>query len=107
MGISINDLRGAQPADATLQNLLGVLNAKLELCSRLPIYEYEAGNEGHEECAAAFRALAEVERQSFNELLGVLRRHLDAEAKAPARGDEPGGGSPTRTNPILPTGARR
>jgi hypothetical protein len=107
VGISISELRGAQPADATLQNLLGVLNAKLELCSRLPIYEYEAGNEGHEECAAAFRALAEVERRSFDELLDVLRRHLDAGAKAAEQRDEPGGGSPTRGNPGLPTGAPR
>jgi hypothetical protein len=101
VGISISDLRGAQPADATLQNLLGVLNAKLELCSRLPIYEYEASNEGHEECAAAFRALAEVERRSFNELLIALRRHLDTAAQA----DE--GERPTRTSPNLPTGVPR
>jgi hypothetical protein len=77
VGISISDLRGAQPADATLQNLLTVLSAKLELCSRLPIYEYEAGNEGHDSSAAAFRALAEMERRSFNDLLACLRVHLE------------------------------
>jgi hypothetical protein len=77
VGISISDLRGAQPADATLQNLLSVLSAKLELCSRLPIYEYEAGNEGHDACAKAFRQLAEGERRSFNDLLTTLRLHLE------------------------------
>jgi hypothetical protein len=99
VGISISDLRGAQPADATLQNLLAVLSAKLELCSRLPIFEYEAGNEGHEAAAAAFRHLADVERRSFDELLASLRRHLDELA--------PAGGATTRQkNPGL-TGARR
>jgi hypothetical protein len=93
VGISISDLRGAQPADATLQNLLGVLSAKLELCSRLPIFEYEAGNEGHEAAAAAFRQLAEVERRSFDELLACLRRHLEelsATSDPPARPKKPG-----------------
>jgi hypothetical protein len=77
VGISISELRGAQPADATLQNLLSVLSAKLELCSRLPIFEYEAGNEGHHTSAAAFRQLADFERRSFNELLVCLRLHLE------------------------------
>ena len=105
MGISINDLRGAQPADATLQNLLGVLSSKLELCSRLPIYEYEASNEGHEECAAAFRALADVERRSFNELLDALRLHLDTTASRRQGEEQPP--PPTRTSPSLPTGVPR
>ena len=73
----LSDLRRAQPGDPTLQNLLGVLSAKLELCSRLPIYEYEAGTQGHEQAVVAFRHLAEVERDSFNEILSTLRHHLD------------------------------
>jgi hypothetical protein len=99
VGISISDLRGAQPADATLQNLLGVLSAKLELCSRLPIFEYEAGNEGHEATAAAFRHLAEVERRSFNEMLACLRQHLEELSAADA--------SARPTTPGLTTGTRR
>jgi len=106
VGISISDLRGAQPADATLQNLLGVLSSKLELCSRLPIYEYEASNEGHEQCAAAFRALADVERRSFDELLNALRRHLD-ETAAAREGEQPASSPTTRTSPSLPSGAPR
>jgi hypothetical protein len=74
----LSDLRRAQPGDPTLQNLLGVLNAKLELCARLPIFEYEAGSQGHETCVRAFRRLAEVERESFNDVLVCLRQHLDA-----------------------------
>jgi len=76
----LSDLRKAQPGDPTLQNLLGVLSAKLELCSRLPIYEYEAGTQGHEASVLAFRRLAEVERDSFNEILACLRQHLDVTA---------------------------
>jgi hypothetical protein len=76
----ISDLRRAQPTDATLRNLLGVLSAKLELCASLPVYEWEAGSEGHEDCAAAFRMLAEAERQSCNEVLNRLREHLDLRA---------------------------
>jgi hypothetical protein len=76
----LTDLRRAQPTDATLRNLLGVLTAKLELCASLPVYEWEAGSEGHEDCAAAFRMLAEAERQSCNEVLNRLREHLDLRA---------------------------
>jgi hypothetical protein len=77
---SLQDLRRAQPADATLQNLLGVLSAKLELCARLPIFEYEASAEDHDDCADAFRVLADRERASFNALLDCLRRYLQSGA---------------------------
>jgi hypothetical protein len=77
VGISINELRG-DPGDATLQNLLGVLSAKLDLCARLPVFAFEAGNAGHESCALAFRRLADSERRSFDELLVCLRSHLEA-----------------------------
>lgn len=76
----LTDLRRAQPADATLRNLLGVLSAKLDLCASLPVFEWEAGNEGHEDCAAAFRSLAEAERQSCNDVLNRLREHLELRA---------------------------
>jgi hypothetical protein len=76
----LTDLRRAQPTDATLRNLLGVLTAKLELCASLPVYEWEAGSEGHEDCAAAFRSLAEAERQSCNDVLNRLREHLELRA---------------------------
>jgi hypothetical protein len=78
----LTDLRRGQPTDATLRNLLGVLSAKLELCASLPVYEWEAGSEGHADCAAAFRMLAEAERQSCNEVLEQLREHLDSRASS-------------------------
>jgi hypothetical protein len=76
----LTDLRRAQPTDATLRNLLGVLNAKLDLCASLPVYEWEAGSEGHDDCAATFRTLAESERRSCNEVIDRLREHLDNRA---------------------------
>lgn len=76
VGIRLSDLRRANPADATLHNLLAVLSDKLELCARLPVLEYEASNEGHEGCAVAFRRLAEVERRSLDDMLDCLHQHL-------------------------------
>jgi hypothetical protein len=80
---SLSDLRRAQPVDTTLRNLLGVLSAKLELCASLPVYEWEAGREGNDECAAAFRSLAEAERHACAEVLDRLREHLERHATTP------------------------
>jgi hypothetical protein len=80
----ITDLRRAQPADATLQNLLQLLNEKIELCGRLAVYEYEAASERHFECAASFRALATAERASYQTLLESLVALLaDAKLETP------------------------
>ena len=88
----LDDLRRAQPGDATLQNLLRIISTKLDLCGRLPIYEYEAGIEGHRDCAAAFNDLATVERESFNTLVNCLRGHLEESAgKEPGRAARSGG----------------
>jgi rubrerythrin len=73
----LNELRRAHPADATLQNLLAVLGAKLDLSARLPVFEYEAASEGHEDCAKAFEVLAHAERSNVNELLKILQAHID------------------------------
>ena len=78
----LTDLRRGQPADATLKNLLGVLSAKLELCASLPVYEWEAGSEGYDACARAFRDLAEAERRSCSEVIDRLREHLVQRAAA-------------------------
>jgi hypothetical protein len=78
--LRLSDLRRGQPADTTLRNLLGVLSAKLELCASLPVYEWEAGSEGHTTCALAFRHLADMERRTCNDVLEQLRQHLDHRA---------------------------
>jgi hypothetical protein len=73
----LTDLRRAHPADATLQNLLFVLSAKLDLSTRLPVFEYEATSEGHADCARAFEVLADAERTHVAELLKILRSHVE------------------------------
>lgn len=71
------ELRSAQPCDTTLQNLLSILNAKLDLSARLPVFEYEADSEGFQEAASFMSALASAERESVHEVLRSLRAHLD------------------------------
>jgi hypothetical protein len=71
------ELRSAQPCDTTLQNLLSILNAKLDLSARLPVFEYEADSEGFQEVASFMSALASAERESVHEVLRSLRIHLD------------------------------
>ena len=73
----LSDLDRLQPADETLRNLLGTLNTKLELCTRLPFLAYQADREGFEQAAATFRELAVMERRSLTHLIGSLRSHLD------------------------------
>jgi hypothetical protein len=89
--IRLSDLRTAHAAGATLQNLLSALSAKIDACSRLKVFEYEAGSEGHAQCAAAFRTLAETERQSFHILLACLRQHLDEVSPVAAETVQGGG----------------
>jgi hypothetical protein len=73
----LSDLERVRPADETLRALLGTLNTKLDLCTRLPFLAYQADREGFEDAAASFRALAAQERRSLTDLLVVLKSHLD------------------------------
>ena len=75
--LRLSDLRRAQAADASLENLLTELTCKIKDCARLAVFEYEADNEGHQALAIAFRDLRDVERESFNGLLDHLRRYLN------------------------------
>ncbi len=75
--LRLSDLQRSHPGDATLQNLLRSLSAQMDTCSRLTIFEYEAGSEGHDDCATAFRDIADAERQSFRTLLACLQQYLD------------------------------
>lgn len=86
-GLRLSDLRRAQTDDPTLKNLLAILTSKLELCSRLPVCEWEAAHEGDSKCAATFRRLAEEERRSCSYVLDCLQKHLERRA-APAGGGQ-------------------
>jgi hypothetical protein len=71
------DLRSAHPHDATLQNLLAVVSIKLDLSTRLPVFEYEADNEGFPDTASFLSSLASAERDSLQDVLTSLRHHLE------------------------------
>jgi len=73
----LNELRRAHPYDATLQNLLTLLTAKLDLSARLPVFEYEADSEGFAETASFLSALGSAERESVQDVVRSLRLHLD------------------------------
>lgn len=74
----LTELRRALPSDATLQNLVAVLTIKLDLCARLPVFEYEAESEGFTDSASFFGALASAERASVNDIRRTLESHLAA-----------------------------
>lgn len=76
----LSNLRSAQADDPTLKNLLGILTTKLELCSRLPVFEWEAAHEGEANCAATFKRLAEEERRSCSYVIDCLQKHLERRA---------------------------
>lgn len=80
------ELRHAHPYDATLQNLLAVLATKLDLSTRLPVYEYEADSEGFADTASFLSALASAERESLQDILASLRLHLDRTSERLASG---------------------
>ena len=84
----LSDVSRSQAGDVTLQNLLGVLVAKLDSCRRLPLFAFEASNEGNATCAQAFRELAESERAELDALLEHLAEHL-AEREHTRKGIRP------------------
>ena len=63
-----------------MKNLLGLLSTKLELSASLPVFKWEAENEGYTECAAAFDELAEAEQRSCAVVLEQLRTLLERRA---------------------------
>jgi rubrerythrin len=75
-GRRLAELREASPVDSTLDNLLTLLRAELDLCARLPVFIYEASTEGYEESASLFRSLADAERAQVERVLTALQRHL-------------------------------
>jgi hypothetical protein len=75
----LSDLQASQPTDATVRNLIGVLQTKLELSARLPVLVFEAEGDGDHECARLLRSLAISEREQIAALLEGLRTHLDVQ----------------------------
>jgi hypothetical protein len=72
-GRRLAELRRGYPTDATLENLLTILRAELDLCAKLPLYAYEATTEGHEDCASLLETHADTERAHVEQILATLR----------------------------------
>jgi hypothetical protein len=81
----LSELRATQPADATLRNLISILQTKLETSARLPVLVFEAEGDGDLECAQLFRSLVISEKQQIAALLEGLSTRIDAQLNtAPA-----------------------
>jgi hypothetical protein len=74
----LTEIKAAQPADATLRNLIEVLQMKLELSARLPLLVLEAEHDGDHAGARVFQTLVTEEKSQIAALLDGLRHHLDS-----------------------------
>ena len=90
----LSDLQASQPTDATLRNLIGILQTKLELSARLPVLVFEAEGDGDHECARLLRSLVLSEREQIAALLEGLRTHLDVQLEHTPAAQRAGTGSP-------------
>jgi hypothetical protein len=80
VSINLSALRTDGDVDHTLQNLLQALTLNLELRARYRVFEFEARQDGLDECAQLFNDLRRVESQQIADLLAGLRQRL-AEAE--------------------------
>jgi rubrerythrin len=76
VSINLSALRTEGDVDHTLQNLLQALTLNLELRARYRVFEFEARQDGLEECAQLFNELRRVESQQIADLLAGLRQRL-------------------------------
>ena len=76
VSINLSALRTDGDVDHTLQNLLQALTLNLELRARYRVFEFEARQDGLDECAQLFSELRRVESQQIADLLAGLRQRL-------------------------------
>jgi hypothetical protein len=76
VSINLSALRTEGDVDHTLQNLLQALTLNLELRARYRVFEFEARQDGLDECAQLFNDLRRVESQQIADLLAGLRQRL-------------------------------
>lgn len=72
----LGDLRSPQDVDHTLQNLLAALTQNLELRARYRVFEFEARQEGLDDCAALFADLRVASGEQIQTLLAGLQSRL-------------------------------
>jgi hypothetical protein len=72
----LRELREDRGLDQTLQNLLRALTLSLELRARYRVFEFEAGQDGHDEIGALFRELHRVESEQIVRLMSGLQSRI-------------------------------
>jgi hypothetical protein len=74
----LRELREDRGLDQTLQNLLRALTLSLELRARYRVFEFEAGQDAHEEIGALFHELHRVESEQIVRLMAGLQSRIGA-----------------------------
>jgi hypothetical protein len=72
MSRALNQIRAGRPGQDTLYNLIATLDAKLELAGRLAVFEFEASEEGFDDCAEAFHRIASEDRAAIEALMDLV-----------------------------------
>jgi hypothetical protein len=85
--LTLSRLREEHTADLTIRNLMEALRLTYDLRARYRVFEFEAAQDGSEDCAALFAALSETEGDQVRVLLHGLRERLVA--AEPIASEEP------------------
>jgi rubrerythrin len=79
-GFSVAEqIRAEEPVKNTIHNLVQTLSVKLDSAARYSLYQDDARKDGFDDCAEAFEAIAGRERESIEQLMSCLRKHLAEE----------------------------
>jgi rubrerythrin len=69
-------IRTEQPVPNTIHNLVQTLSTKLDSAARYGLYVEDARKDGHDDCAEVFDRLAGRERESIQDLVRCLEKHI-------------------------------
>ena len=82
--------RSESPVGNTIHNLVHTLSVKLDSAHRYGLYQDDAVQEGHEDCAQVFADIAQQEREMIDRLVRCLQDRI-GEASTAAGGALAGG----------------
>jgi hypothetical protein len=83
---TLQDMRGQNPGAATLRNLVSLLDTLCQLRGRMPLFEYEATEDGFDEVAEAVAGVSRDLDAQIARLLALLNRTSDGLAAVPEEG---------------------
>lgn len=76
METTMEEIHTAKPVTNTFHNIIQTLSIKIDSAARYGLYEADARDEGHEDCARLFGELGTNEHEQIDKLLGCLRQHV-------------------------------